>query len=193
MLEQNTDREKEILKSLSTAFDRLSGKVQRSKRITSSVDANSVPGVLLYAKETLKFYHLSHISCVDWIEENQFELIYILWSPDEKIQLMIKCRIDRENPSMQNIDYIWRQANTYEREIREMYGIEFEGLVGEQDFILEDWEDMPPMRKDFDTKDYSEDHFFDRPGRENAKDVREEIANRSGEDIPEFAKKYSRD
>ena len=186
-------KEKETLDALTGAFERVNGIVQREKRVIVETDAETVPGVLLYAKERLKFNHFSHMSCVDWIENKQFELIYILWSPEDKIQLTIKCTIDRNNPVMQNIDNIWRQANTYEREIREMYGVEFEGLVGAKDFILEDWDDMPPMRRDFDTKEYVEEHYFDRPGREDAKDVRTEITERSGEEIPDLAKKYSRD
>ena len=93
---------------------------------------------------------------------------------------------------MDNLDMIWRQANTYEREIKEMYGIEFPGLEAPKDFLLEDWTGMPPMRRDFDTASYAKDTFYNRPGREDARDVREEIARRSGEDIPDFAKKYSR-
>ena len=58
---------------------------------------------------------------------------------------------------------------------------------------MEDWDDIPPMRKEFDTLEYVNDSFWEREGREDAKDVRETIAERSGEDIPDFAKKYSRD
>ena len=193
MSENKLLRENTILEVLGKAFTGISGEVKRERRVSVNIDKESLPGALLLAKEQLHFVHFSHMSCVDWIEDNQFELVYILWSPEDKIQLLIKCRIDRENPIMQNIDYIWRQANTYEREIREMYGVEFEGLLGEKEFILEDWEDMPPMRRDFDTKDYVDDHYFDRPGREDAKDVRTVITERSGEEIPDFAKKYSRD
>ena len=74
-----------------------------------------------------------------------------------------------------------------------MYGITFNGLVGEEEFILEDWEGMPPMRRDFNTAEFVKDAFFERPGREDAQDVREAIIERSREEIPDFAKKYSRD
>ena len=48
------------------------------------------------------------------------------------------------------------------------------------------------MRRDFDTAAYAKDAFFERPSREDALDVREEIIKRSREEIPDFAKKYSR-
>ena len=193
MSDEKTQNEQIILDKLFESFSNIEGSVRRERRIELKVSKDHVRSVLLYAKEQLNFLHLSHISCVDWLEDNQFELIYILWSQEAKMQLFVKIMIDREKPVAPNIDYIWRQANTYEREIREMFGIEFTGLVGEQEFILEDWEGMPPMRRDFDTEAYAEETFFDRPGREDAKDVREEIIERSREELPDFAKKYSRD
>ncbi len=187
------DKEQKLVQLLEQTFKKLSGKVVRQRRVTVSVEKELVPSVLSYAKSQLGYIHLSHISCVDWPENNNFEIIYILWSPADKVQLFIKTLINRENPEIDNVDMIWKHANTYEREIREMYGIQFNGLVGAQEFILEDWDDMPPMRRDFDTVDYVDNNYTFRPGREDAGDVREEIIKRSGEDIPDFAKKYSRD
>jgi hypothetical protein len=48
------------------------------------------------------------------------------------------------------------------------------------------------MKRNFDTLEFVNDTFFEREGREDAKDVREQIAEKSGEEIPDFAKKYSR-
>lgn len=161
-------------------------------RVDVVIGKEKIPAILFYLKEQMKFIHLVHITCVDWIEENKFELIFIVWSPEKKIKVFVKTFLDRNNPVMENIDMIWRQANTYERELREMFGIEFEGLVAPKEFILEDWDDIPPMRRDFDTEAYAKKRFFERPGREDARDVRQTIAERTGEEIPEFAKKYSR-
>ena len=167
-------------------------KIQRQKRVHLRTNTESIESVLLFLKEKMGYLHMSHMSCVDWIEENRFELVYILWHPKDKINVLVKVDVDRMNPVAPNIDYIWPQANTYEREIREMYGIQFTGLVGREELILEDWDDMPPMRRDFDTLQYVMENFKFRPGREDAQDVRETIAKRTGEEIPEFAKKYSR-
>jgi len=172
--------------------ENITGKVKRDKRVELSADISNIEAILLYSKEKLGFIHLVHFSCIDWLEDNQFELMYAIWSPENKITIMIKLRIDREKPVAPNIDYMWPHANTFEREIREMYGVQFTGLVGEQDFVLEDWIEIPPMRRDFDTEAYAKKTYFARPGREDAQDVRENITQKSGEEIPEFAKKYSR-
>ncbi|HFX17617.1 MAG TPA: NADH-quinone oxidoreductase subunit C [Flavobacteriales bacterium] len=166
---------------------------QAANRLHVTADKNLVSSILLYLKTQLGYIHLNHISCVDWIEKNQFELVYIVWNPQTKKTVLVHTFIDREQPEMENIDTIWDQAHTYEREMREMYGIEFPGLVAPKEFILEDWSGMPPMRRDFDTKKYAQETYSTRPGRENARDVREELMKRSGEELPDFAKKYSRD
>jgi len=185
-------KENKILDSLKDVFE-IEGKVKRKLRVSIKADRKNVSSILLYLKLQKGYIHLNHISCVDWIEENEFELIYIVWNPKNKLTVLVHTRLDRENPVMENIDTIWDQANTYEREFREMFGIEFPGLVGRKEFILEGWNDIPPMRKDFDSQAYAKENFFIRPGREDAQDVREAIQKRSGETIPDFAKKYSRD
>jgi NADH-quinone oxidoreductase subunit C len=185
-------KENEILEQIKKAFQ-IEGKVSSERRTDVFADKTQVSSILLLAKNQYGFKHLNHIACVDWIEDNQFELVYILYNHQTGVTLSIHTKIDRENPEMENIDTIWDQANTYEREMREMYGIEFPGLVGEKEFILEDWEDTPPMRRDFNTLDYATNTYFHQAGREDAQDVRTTISTRSGEEIPDFAKKYSRD
>lgn len=185
-------KEQKILANLNDVFE-ISGKVKAEKRISIHTDKKHVSSILLYLKTQKGYFHLNHISCVDFIEDNEFEMVYIVWNPKTKLTVLVHTRIDRKNPEMENIDAIWDQANTYEREIREMFGIQFPGLKGRKEFILEDWQDIPPMRKDFDTQLYAIEHFHKRPGREDAQNVREAIQQRSKEEIPEFAKKYSRD
>ncbi|RLD43800.1 MAG: NADH-quinone oxidoreductase subunit C [Bacteroidetes bacterium] len=187
------EKEQQVVDQLVNTFQNLSGKVKRERRIEVSVSKKLIPSVLSYVKDQLGFTHMSHMSCVDWLEDEHFELIYILWSPELKVQLLIKTLINRENPSIENVDMIWGQLNTYQREIREMFGIQFTGMIGKEEFILEDWDEMPPMRRDFDTAEFIKEAYFERPGRDGAKNVRDEIADRSGEEIPELAKKYSRD
>ena len=186
-------KEQQIVDHLVGTFQNLSGKVKREKRVEVSIEKKQISSVLNYVKDNLNFIHFSHMSCVDWIEDGYFELVYILWSPAQKIQLLVKALVDRENATAENVDMIWQQINTYQREIREMYGIDFPGMKGAQDFILEDWDDIPPMRRDFITDEYVKEVYFERPGREDAQDVRKAIVERSGEEIPDFAKKYSRD
>jgi NADH-quinone oxidoreductase subunit C len=107
------------------------------------------------------------LSAVDWLEDCKFQLTYIVNNPEEKRDLGIRVYIKREEASMDSIHSLWEHAATFQREIREMFGIQFPGSPRVDDpFLLEGWDNMPPMRRDFDTKKYAEETYFPRPGRE---------------------------
>jgi len=75
--------------------------------------------------------------------------------------------LDRTTPVMNSIHHLWEHAETFQREIKELFGIDFPGSPGIDDgFVLEGWDNIPPMRRDFDTVKYSNETFFSRPGRE---------------------------
>ncbi len=68
---------------------------------------------------------------------------------------------------MESVHDIWPTTATYQRELHEMFGIDFPGSPRlEEDFILEGWHDIPPYRREFDTKKFSEENFEHRAGRE---------------------------
>jgi NADH-quinone oxidoreductase subunit C len=103
----------------------------------------------------------------------------MLHSYTRNLDLCVTVEIPRDAASMDTIHHLWPAAVTYEQELAEMFGIDFPGSprVGES-FILESWENMPPMRRDFDTREYSEKTYYERPGREThdpAEHMRKEL------------------
>ncbi len=111
------------------------------------------------------FDHLSLISCVDWIEEKEFELVYILGSygaPEQqstRAQVILKTRISREKAEFITVIPVFKNAEPYEREIHELFGIKFEGHPRLTPLFLEREYKIPPFRKDFDTRKYVEEVF----------------------------------
>ena len=122
--------------------------------------------LITHLKDIEGFTHFVLLSAVDWIEDGEFQLTYILNNPDKKLDISIRIFIDRDNASMDSSHHLWEHVATYQRELKEMFGIDFPGSprVNEQ-FILEGWDEIPPMRRDFDTEKYSEETFFPREGR----------------------------
>jgi len=100
------------------------------------------------------FNHFVMLSCIDWLEEEKFELVYHLWSYEVKEHVMLSVRMNRNNASMPSMSHLFPQIETYEREIHEMYGIEFDGNNRLTPFLLENWHHTPPMRKDFDSEKF---------------------------------------
>ncbi len=105
------------------------------------------------------FTHLASIEYVDWIKDGQFELVYNLFSYEKRATVFLKIRIPRDKPVYRTFMDIWPVAMTHEREAHEMMGIVFEGNPNLTPFILEDWEEIPPMRKDFDARKYVKEHY----------------------------------
>ena len=78
----------------------------------------------------------------------------------------VRVLIKRDNAEMISIHKLWKHAWQYQRELKEMFGINFpDSPRVDESFVLEGWEEMPPMRRDFDTLEYSTKTFYQRPGR----------------------------
>ena len=120
-----------------------------------------------YLLEKQGYKHLVLLTAVDYIEQGQFQLTYLLHNPENRTDIGVRVLIDRENATMDTAHALWPTIATYQRELREMFGISFPGSPGvDDDFILEGWHGMPPYRRDFDTKAFAESFFPQRDGRE---------------------------
>lgn len=132
-----------------------------------TVDQNHLEMLLLYLKNYENYTHLAFVNAVDWIEDEKFQLIYMLGNYQSHHNLGIRVFIDRNNPSMTSIHKLWKHAWQFQRELKELFGIDFpDSPRVNESFVLEGWDNMPPMRRDFDTKKYSEETYAPRPGRE---------------------------
>jgi NADH-quinone oxidoreductase subunit C len=101
------------------------------------------------------FEHLSNLACVDWIDQDEFELLANLWSHAQRVHVTVKTRVPREAPAVPTVRALWPQAQVYEREIHEFFGVDFPGNPELGPMFLHNWKDLPPLRKDFDTREYS--------------------------------------
>ncbi len=152
-------KEEEIVNELKSRFN-VDGYVQRERRVWVSVDKDKLMDVCKFIRKK-GFSHLSSISVTDWLKDNEFELTYHLWSYEDKLLLTIKTRIRRDNPVIETVCQIWGEsAQVHEREMHELFGIEFRGNPDLSPLFLEDWRGPPPFRKDFDWRDYVRGEFY---------------------------------
>lgn len=158
----------EILARLKAKFNLKLETKKRENLYFIEVDKQQLENILLYLKNMENFTHLAFLQAVDYIDDNKFKLIYMLCNYEIQVNLGIQIYIDREKATMTSIHKFWSHAWQYQRELHELYGIDFPGSPRlKESFVLEGWQEIPPMRKDFDTKKYSEQTFFPRPGRES--------------------------
>lgn len=132
-----------------------------------TVPAHSLRPLLQHLRDGEGFTHLVLLTAVDWLEDEQFQLTYLLNDRARNRDIGLRVMLPREDASMDSIHDLWPTAATYQRELREMFGIDFPDSPGVyEEFILEGWNDIPPYRRDFDTLKYAQDSYAQRPGRE---------------------------
>ncbi|RLF49560.1 MAG: NADH-quinone oxidoreductase subunit C [Thermoplasmata archaeon] len=152
-------REIEVLQCLKEKFG-AEGYVRRDRRVFITVDAEKVKEAILLLKNK-GYEHLSAISVTDWIKDGEFEITYHLWSYESKILVTLKTRIKRDKAIIESISDIWGgNARTHEREMHELFGVEFLGNDDLVPLFLEDWDGPPPFRKDFDWRAYVREKFY---------------------------------
>jgi NADH/F420H2 dehydrogenase subunit C len=101
----------------------------------------------LREREGLNFDYLFCLTCVDW--KTHLTMVYHLTSTSHRQPLVIKSKLDRTNPEIESVCYIWRTAEFHEREAYEMFGVKFLNHPDLRRLILEDDFNGWPLRKDF--------------------------------------------
>lgn len=147
-----------------TLFQLVSGKLgPMGVKIGSSLDEVSVlvdSEKLLEACEILRgspelqFDFLRCLSVVDY--EDSFQVVYHLWSMEHRYKLVLKTNTGYENPNVPSIVSLWPSADWFEREGRDLFGVNFEGHPGLKPLLL--WEGFEgfPGRKSFPFHEYQE-------------------------------------
>jgi NADH-quinone oxidoreductase subunit C len=96
----------------------------------------------------LGFIFLSDIAAADfWPREPRFEVVYHLASPTERLRL--KLMVAGSAAHVPTVQSVWPGAGWLEREVWDMFGIEFDGHGDLRRLLMpDDWEGHP-LRKDF--------------------------------------------
>ena len=151
----------EIVSTVKSKFgDSILNVASEDRRVTLAVTRETCHEVLSWLKAA-GFDHLSDVTGIDYMTDGEFEVVYHLWSHTKKVRIILKVRVDRESPTMQSIVDLWPGAQIHEREVHELFGIDFEGNPDLSPLFLEDWTEIPPFRKDFDTREYVKRQYYD--------------------------------
>ena len=94
-------------------------------------------------------FFIEAITGVDWIEEQQLEVVYDFNHFAELCRVVIRSRLDRNNPEIPTISNIYQGANWHERETHDFFGIIFSGHPNLEPLLLPEDADFHPLLKDF--------------------------------------------
>jgi NADH-quinone oxidoreductase subunit C len=88
-------------------------------------------------------------TAVDWPKRNVIEVVYHLLSYRHRHAIVLKVEADRAAPSVPSVEGVWKTANWFEREIFDLFGVDFPGHPDLRRIMLpDDWVGHP-LRKDY--------------------------------------------
>jgi NADH-quinone oxidoreductase subunit C len=98
--------------------------------------------------ESLQFDYLFCVTCIDF--KTNLTMVYHLSSTIFRHNIVVRSVLANEKPEIESVSNIWQTANFHEREVYEMFGVNFLNHPDLRLLILPDgWEGKNPMRKDF--------------------------------------------
>jgi len=127
--------------------------------LTLTVAANEIRAAAA-AVQAAGYNFFEDMTAVDWFPSSpRFQLSYHILSHafKEHIRLRVLLRetsVDEPNPSVESITSVWPSANYYEREVFDLFGVNFEGHPNLRRIMMpDDWVGHP-LRKDYPVEGY---------------------------------------
>jgi NADH-quinone oxidoreductase subunit C len=127
------------------------------------IESQSIAKVLTYLRdnEDFQFRQLIDICGVDYPERvKRFEVVYHLLSLKYNWRLRLKVSVE-EGVFIPTICSVYSAANWFEREVFDMFGIQFEGHPDLRRLLTDYGFEGYPLRKDFPLTGHVEVHYDD--------------------------------
>ena len=147
-MENLINLEKKINSELTT---KINSSGVKHNQIYLSIDSNDIIDVILFMKtnENTKFRQLIDITAVDFPEKEQrFRIVYLLLSHEFNTRVLIEFDIS-EGEKVPSLTKIFPSANWMEREVFDMYGIDFKDHPDLRRILTDYGFKGYPLRKDF--------------------------------------------
>jgi NADH-quinone oxidoreductase subunit C len=116
-----------------------------------TVKGDRIREIARFLKETpgLEFDFCEDVAGVDQPKRNVIEVVYHLYSYNQRHGIVLKVEADRASPVVPSVEGVWKAANWMEREIYDLLGVGFTGHPDLRRILLpDDWEGHP-LRKDW--------------------------------------------
>ncbi len=76
-------------------------------------------------------------------------MVMHLTSTTQRHSVVVKTKLERDNPLIDTVSNIWKTAEFHEREVYDLFGVQFQGHPDMRRlFMTDDWKGWP-LRKDY--------------------------------------------
>lgn len=137
--------------------DLILGVNEHRGQVAVQVDRNAILEIISYLKNDHK---MNHLNCLCGVDNNKrkaaylerFEVVYQLYSTENRTSLRIKAQIPESDPTIDSITSLWTGADWLERETYDLVGVEFNNHPNLKRILTpDDWEGHP-LRKEYKLK-----------------------------------------
>jgi len=148
------DTENQLVTSLTDQFkNKIKTEYVITNRIKVSTSQDNFKNLAIAVKN-LGFEQVISQGGTDYPDNNVFRLEYHLICVSKKklrrIMFSIMTEISKDKPEIDTLIEIFPSAEFHEQETYENFGITFIGHPRKERLLLpEDWDDIPPLRKDY--------------------------------------------
>jgi NADH-quinone oxidoreductase subunit C len=129
------------------------------------VDAEKLLDVLKTLKEQFGFDFLSDLGGIDYLgypnAADRYAVVYSLVNTATAERLFVKTFVNDPEPQLPTVTTIWRGADWMEREVYDLFGVNFVGHPDLRRILLPSEFVGHPLRKDYPLRGLGERHNFD--------------------------------
>ena len=127
------------------------------------VKRDRIVDVLKTLRDECGYDMLTDVTAVDYLNQGmpeRFCVVYNLYSFRDNTYFRVKVWVPEEDPLIDSASGLWKSAPWAEREVFDLYGIEFEGHPDLKRLVLPEYYTGHPLRKDYPLTGAGErDHF----------------------------------
>lgn len=115
------------------------------------VKAEQIVDALTLLRDKYEFELLSALTASDYYPQMspRFHVIYQLTSLAKNLSVQLRVTVNGDQPKVPTATRVYEVANWRERELLDMFGIEFEGHPDPRRILMPEGTDGFPLRKDF--------------------------------------------
>jgi NADH-quinone oxidoreductase subunit C len=119
--------------------------------VTVTVTKSNIIDILSFLKSSLSFNLLTDVTAIDYLgkKTERFMMVYQLYSIPNKDRLRIKAAVAENECNIQSATQVWQTANWLEREVYDLFGINFENHPDLRRILMTPEWVGHPLRKDY--------------------------------------------
>jgi NADH-quinone oxidoreductase subunit C len=138
-----------IVKALQDQFD--SSIEEFRDEVHVFARAEQIVDVLTLLRDKYEFELLSALTAVDYFPKQtpRFHVVYQLSSLAKNVTVQVRVPVNGDQPKVPTVTRVYEVANWREREVLDMFGIEFDGHPDPRRILMPDDQEGHPLRKDF--------------------------------------------